>query len=457
MAAGDGAAELVPNRLLWAARQARLLTQQQLAEAVGAAHWQLFQREAPIDADHVSKLERGMITWPNARYRAAFRTVLGTDTDAELGFYSRRARSTVEVEGLTDSGREVDTVRRNEFIRLITGLGAGAGLGISELAQPGARVMSLAATPMTVGRVGRTEIDQVREATTTFENWLARYGGGACRDALAGQLRWAAGLLRGQIGGSTRRELHSAVGSLADMAGWSDVDAGHHDTALSCFRLALHCADEARDWDLRAEVLSDLAMQAACRSECDDALSLIELAQVRADRVTGTGRVMISSAYARILAIVGRVGDCQSAVSAAEDHFAACQPTSTCSRSTVFRQATETDLAHVNGQALFYAGLRDPAAAPAAVSQLRTALGRTDDTRRRRRAMATAKLATLELLHGDRGEGVDLGYQTLDLVDGMRSARLTDDLRRFRSATTGRTDPVVDALRQQLDSVLQVA
>ena len=79
-----------PNRLLSAARRARRLTQQQLAEAVAAAHWRLFEQEAAIDADHVSKLERGLITWPNKRYRDAFRAVLGTACDAELGFYHHR-------------------------------------------------------------------------------------------------------------------------------------------------------------------------------------------------------------------------------------------------------------------------------------------------------------------------------------------------------------------------------
>jgi transcriptional regulator with XRE-family HTH domain len=51
MAAEHDAVGREPNRLLSAARRARRLTQQQLAEAVGAAHWRLFDREAAIDAD----------------------------------------------------------------------------------------------------------------------------------------------------------------------------------------------------------------------------------------------------------------------------------------------------------------------------------------------------------------------------------------------------------------------
>ena len=188
-----------PNRLLSAARRARRLTQQQLAEAVGAAHWRLFEREAAIDADHVSKLERGLITWPNKRYRDAFRAVLGTACDAELGFYHHRG-DTVEAGELTYGGREVHGVRRNEFLRLVRRLGAGMGVvGVGAvLSDPVREVLSLAAEPVVPGRVGRSEVEQVRYATETFRSWRGRYGGGACRDALAGQVRWAAGLLKGR-------------------------------------------------------------------------------------------------------------------------------------------------------------------------------------------------------------------------------------------------------------------
>ncbi|MGH3794600.1 MAG: hypothetical protein ACRDSP_06890 [Pseudonocardiaceae bacterium] len=458
MSAGNGAAEPVPNRLLLTARVARLLTQHQLAEAVGEAHWRLFTTEAAIDADHVSKLERGLITWPNARYREAFRTVLGVVTDAELGFYSRRSRATVEPGELTDGGREVDAVRRNEFIRL--GLGTGLGLGVVgmglALPDPVREVLSLPANPIVPGRVGRTDVEQVRFATAMFRSWREQYGGGACRDAMLGQVRWAAGLLRGGTEGSTRLELHSAVGSLADMAGWGDVDAGHHETALRCFRLALYCAEEAQDWDLRAEVLTDMSQQAVNRGQLDDALSLIELAQLRADRVSGTGGAIMHCSHGRVLGVAGRVADCRSAISAAEDRFADQRPAEQSTVASYFRQASEAYLRLDNGHALFYPGLGDPGAAAAASDHLRAGLNFAD-IEQRRRAIGTVGLATLELLHGDRDEGIALSHRALDLGNGMRSARLTDDLRRLRNATARHTGPSVDALRHQLDSVLLAA
>jgi hypothetical protein len=53
-------------------------------------------RELAIDGNYVSKLERGIITWPNRTYREAFRELFGAAADSELGFYSRRTRRDAE-------------------------------------------------------------------------------------------------------------------------------------------------------------------------------------------------------------------------------------------------------------------------------------------------------------------------------------------------------------------------
>ncbi|MGH3938819.1 MAG: helix-turn-helix domain-containing protein [Pseudonocardiaceae bacterium] len=457
----DGMAEPVPNRLLRVARQARRLTQQQLAEAVCAAYYTLFDKEAAIDADYVSKLERGEITWPNARYREAFRTVLGADTDAELGFYSRRSQDTVEDGELADSAREVDTARRNEFIRLLGGLGAGARLGVvgaaAALPDPLREVLSRAATPLSPpGRVGRTDVEQVRISIEMFRSWRGRYGGGACRHALAGQLRWAVGLLDGEVDDAVKEDLYAAVGSLAQGAGWADVDAGYHDTALPCFHLALYCAGEASDWTLRAQILTCMSSQAIILGRLDDAMSWIELAQVRADRVAGTGRAYMNAVHADVLGSVGQVSDCRRAIAAAEDHFAGHRPADSLGSST-FQEASLADIAFVNGTALFGVGLRDRAVAPAAISQLRSALTDAGPLSQVRQAEGTARLATLELLHGDRDAALALGHQALDFGGHVRSAQVTEDLRHLHIATTRHQGEAVEELQQRLSPLLRSA
>lgn len=49
-----------------------------------------------IDGNYVSKLERGVITWPNNTYRRAFRALFDAASDADLGFYARRTRRDAE-------------------------------------------------------------------------------------------------------------------------------------------------------------------------------------------------------------------------------------------------------------------------------------------------------------------------------------------------------------------------
>jgi hypothetical protein len=53
-------------------------------------------QEMAIDGNYVSKLERGVITWPNRAYREAFRTLFEAASDAELGFYPSRTRRDAE-------------------------------------------------------------------------------------------------------------------------------------------------------------------------------------------------------------------------------------------------------------------------------------------------------------------------------------------------------------------------
>lgn len=72
------------------------ITEGQVAEEVARIVALQTGRELAIDANYVSKLERGVITWPNRAYRDAFRTFFRATSDAELGFYPSRTRRDAE-------------------------------------------------------------------------------------------------------------------------------------------------------------------------------------------------------------------------------------------------------------------------------------------------------------------------------------------------------------------------
>jgi hypothetical protein len=80
------------NHSLRCRRLAAGITESQVAEEVARLVAAQTGHDLAIDGNYVSKLERGVITWPNRAYRQAFRTLFNAVDDAELGFYSRRTR-----------------------------------------------------------------------------------------------------------------------------------------------------------------------------------------------------------------------------------------------------------------------------------------------------------------------------------------------------------------------------
>jgi hypothetical protein len=88
----------LPNTLLRRARErllsptgsGRPMSRQELAEAVNSYLWRVHKRSASLDETYIGKLERGEHRWPQKLYREAFRSVLGVETDADLGFYITR-------------------------------------------------------------------------------------------------------------------------------------------------------------------------------------------------------------------------------------------------------------------------------------------------------------------------------------------------------------------------------
>lgn len=61
-----------------------------LAELVSTYVWDHHRQRVEIDANYISKLERGTIRWPNARYREGFRAILNAAADHDLGFFNPR-------------------------------------------------------------------------------------------------------------------------------------------------------------------------------------------------------------------------------------------------------------------------------------------------------------------------------------------------------------------------------
>lgn len=429
-----------PNELLSRARSACGLTQHELAEAVMVAHRQLFGREAAVDANYVSKLERGVIGRPHRRYREAFRAALNAQTDAYLGFdnYPRCA-------GATQVAKEVDTVRRTEFLRLAAGLGVGAALG-----DP----VRLAASS---GRLGAGDVELIREVTIASRRLRGMYGGAACSVGVAGQVKWAAGLLNRPCSASVRRDVHAAVGALASMAGWTEVDAGNPLAAHAHHELAMHCAEEFGSWGLRAEVLKDMGLAALYRGDPDEALSLIELGHVRADRLPLASGVLVGAAHARALAAAGRRDQAADRLRGAEDQiYTDSGRTSAADNSdhgSYFAEATALDQSYEIALAAVDVAVHDCGQLRHALPRLHRVLS-APDLPVVRQAKLTAQLADLQLRSGDIEAGLAAADRAIALSTGLWSSALAANLQRLAGSLARRPDPPSRERAHQIEASL---
>lgn len=391
------------------------LSRAELAEQVNVWVHERHQRRVELDANYVGKLERGQIRWPQADYREGLRGVLGVGTDAELGF--RRVRRSASGSG---------SATRHEFLRVTT-MGA-TGAGVTPLVHA---LVPQQPTPIP-SVVGQPEIDQVRTVAKLFGTWDHTYGGGLVREAVTAQLRYSAGLLSARCSERLRGDLYSAIGFLGHTSGFMAFDAYAHDDARRMFRFALASAEESGDWHLRAKVLSSMARQEVWCGNPDAGLTLIELAMVRADRLTPTERAMLLTARARALAKLGRVSDAAKSVGMADDQFADSEPSDD---PIWMRYYDSAQHAGDTGHALFDLAI-EGAFESEACSRLAAAVAGHTAQYARSRAIAGIKLASLTMRVGDPMEAVQIGTHALAAAGSINSRRAAQDLMELRDFAT---------------------
>lgn len=414
------------------------MSRQELAELVSAWVFERAGRVVELNANYVGKLERGQIRWPQADYRAGLRAVLGAGTDRELGF--RRPRR---------SPARVTDLDRKDFLRAALGVGAAALGG----RRPAELITPAESTPIP-SVVGQTEVDQVRSAARMFGTWDHTYGGGLVREAVAAQLRYSTELLNARCPERLRGELYSAVGFLSHTSGFMAFDAYAHDDARRMLRFALACAEECEDWHLRAKVLSSMARQAIWCGDPDSGLTLVELALVRADRLTPTERAMLLSARARALAKLGRTQPTATTVGMADEEFSNAHRADDPIWMHYYDHAQH---AGDTGHALFDLAMKRTFVSEA-TSRLATAVAGHTDVYARSRAISATKLASLIMVTGDPVEAVAVGTRAIADAGTVRSRRAADDLRELRRFAT-RHQPLADVaeLQQRIDRLLSAS
>lgn len=325
----------------------------------------------------------------------------------------------------------------------LTSTGLGGSLG---------EIVDAVAGPVSAPRrVGAEQVQQVRDLVVQARELDGRYGGGMAADIIRAHVRWAVGLFDAHVDRDAEAPLAAATSDLCIAAAWATFDAGLGGPARRYHLAALHCAERAGDWELRARTLVEMTQVAVYAGHGDEALTLIQQAQVRADRLVMRRRAELAAIEAQAH---GRLGDAQSclrAVGRAEDLFAASDLTQA---QQFDGMASAADLGMRVGSGLSYLAAHGHAVT-AAKRTIAQAVTDFPAHYTRARAFAAARLADLTMTHGDRDEAVQLGNQALDLAAGLHSNRIADSIRGMhRAAARHAGTPAVDDFRRRATRML---
>lgn len=285
--------------------------------------------------------------------------------------------------------------------------------------------LSIQSTPAAV--VGWGDVHHVQFITRTLAFAENTFGGGPSSQAAAAQLRCSARLVEAQAPDDVRRAMSEAVGNLSGVVGFSAFDVGDFQSASDCFDFELWCAERAESWTLRASALSDMARLAMYLGDTDEALSLIELAQVRSDRLTATICAMLSAMRSRLLALRGRYDEARSEVIRADEYFANRKPSDDPPWMSYYDEAEHQGS---TGRALVPVALKASDLAIVA-PRMQQAIRLHDDGHPRSRAFSRTRLASLTMKIGDPRQAAAGGQVALAEASTVRSARLRAELDRL--------------------------
>ncbi|MBF6332498.1 XRE family transcriptional regulator [Nocardia transvalensis] len=388
------------------------MSRAELADAVNDYLWRTKGQRREMDAHTIARYERGVIRWPTDEYREALRAVFNAN-DAELGFTPARRQRTAQ--GQSEKIVALDLF--NPFELRPTDIELTEGMSSDD--EP-------------VGRVDWTVVAEVQAATKEAASAENMRGGGNGNVLATRYIRKYQRLRRSQAAPAIRRALFEALGNLSGVAGYAAFDAGDHSAADRRFRFAYWCANTAGSWELRASTLADMARKVAYAGNADSALSLIELAQVRSDRLSATARAMLGALRAQYLAAMGRIDEALTEVARADEHFAECSPSVDAPWLCFYDEAEHLGS---TGKALIpiaQARQRIELAAP----RIRDAVALQGEEYPRSRTFSLTRLATLTMQLGDPKEAAALGLRAVEQARHLDSLRIRTELQKLAGAAS---------------------
>jgi transcriptional regulator with XRE-family HTH domain len=443
----------VPNEKL---RDARITAGLSLDDMARACNQTMGTVRSGMTGNYLGKVERGVIDVPSTlEYVRAICAVLKRPA-AELGLVPK-SQSPDSVGEERSVGKTGPVKRRNAI--------ALGGAAISGMIVGGPNfALLMPARERHTSKVTSHDITEILEAAESFKSWDNARGGAFAREIADDALRLRAQLLNADYPRALGFNLYSAMAELATVVAFMQFDAFEHDTARLRFTFALQCAQEAGTaartsdqavtaWQLRASTLADMARQEVWCGRADDGLTYVDMALVRADRLTHTERAMLHTIRARALAKLGpdRAQDAIAAVGRADEEFVGSTP---CENPTWMRFYDHAQHHGDTAHALFDVALHSSLTTEAA-PRLAYAVKHHAPEYARSRTISRTKLAALTMAKGDPQEAGAIGMLAVNEAGPLRSKRAAAGFHELhRLATPHRAAPEVQALQSRIEDLV---
>ncbi|WP_199564973.1 hypothetical protein [Spongiactinospora rosea] len=296
-------------------------------------------------------------------------------------------------------------------------------------------------------RIGPADIETVRDLTAAFSRVDQQRGGGHGRKAVVQYLKTdVAALLQGSFSTeSVQRDMFSAAGELAYLAGWMAFDNSEHALAQRYFVLAVKLAARADDPPLTAHILRAMAHQALDLGAPKQALDLstASIDGPRYANATPRERALTGVVHARALATNGHNQAAARTLLQAEDDLTSADAGTPEPHRTFF--FGEASLAHETARTLTALG-----DTPGALRHYQHSIRTRGTTFRRTHAVTLGYLGAAHLTQANLEEACTVWTTALDTIEnGVHSARARQtitDMRNVLSPYRHRKIPLVTDL-----------
>ncbi|MFK0253336.1 helix-turn-helix domain-containing protein [Streptomyces sp. NPDC090445] len=273
---------MMANETLRRLRHERRWTQAHAAQRVCEQVEADTGRNPELDANWISRLERGAITWPSSDYRAALCRVYEVRDEAQLGLHPRST-----AESLAPRGHG-------------TPLPSAAAADLDLDAALSARIARHAA----VSNVNVTVLEQLDADVERLAHDFVSRPLALLVPEIRTLRREVFQLLEGRQHPGQTRHLYVVAGWLCGLAAHVSLDLGHQTSSATHSRTALQCADIADHQGMRAWARSFQSLAAYWTGDYQRAASLAR-SGYEAGTGPGTIRARLLSLEARALASRG--------------------------------------------------------------------------------------------------------------------------------------------------------